>query len=55
MAKISIEQCIKTSSEMMEEMKYKTQRAKDPGNKRTYQRTFDFWESINEHLQSRLS
>ena len=55
MAKISIEQCITTATNMTDDLQYKLKKAKDPKNKRTYQHSLDFWMSIKEHLQSKLS
>lgn len=55
MAKMSIEECITTASNMADDMQYKVKKAKDPKNKRGYQHSLDFWLSIKEHLQNKLS
>lgn len=55
MAKLSIEECITTAANIVDDMQYKVKKAKNPKNKRTYQHSLDFWLSIKEHLQSKLS
>ena len=55
MAKHSIDECIRIATDMVDDVQYKLGRAKDPKNKRQYQNTMDFWQSIIQHLQDKLS
>lgn len=52
MAKVTVAECLDILSDHKEDMAYKMKRARSPRQKRSIQKTADFFASLVEHLEN---